>query len=201
MKLEASRVTVADSSEPWMLQAVDTLRQSAPDAGAVIAIYNIHTGPIGFDLDDRGESVFRAVIGEGYSAQAERGEPSHYVGGGATDYVRALFVKGSTLPILVAKAPLIAAGSTVHGSLPDATISLIARLSKLDIDGGSKELSEGLAKLAMECDRVCICTVGQWETRILTTHRTQVLNALQRICASVDVGFEVVSDDASLPCW
>ena len=195
-----SKMVVGEGTEAWLRLTVDKMRPIATDPGALVVVFRDSAGPIGFGLNSTSKTLFRAILGEGMSVCPEDKALVHYEVGEATAYVKSLFVRGLTLPITVADSPiqLTPSKKRTPGS---AIIASIYSLSKMDIDADAEILSEGIAKIAQDYNRVCIHGVAQWVTNIVTPQREKTLRELESVSRNVGVEFQYVPDERLLPQW
>jgi hypothetical protein len=196
----SSKMVVGEGTERWLRLAVDKMRPVATDPGALVVVFRDPAGPIGFDLNPTSEKLFCSILGEGLSVCSKDKALVRYEGGDATAYVKSLFVGGLTLPITVAGSPIrvLPSKESADGA---ALAASIYSLSKMDIDDDTELLSEGIAKIALDCSRVCIPFVAQWFTNIITPQREKTLHELELAAQGVGVEFEYVPDERMLPQW
>jgi hypothetical protein len=196
-----AKIVVGEGTENWLRLIVGKMRSFTADPGALVVVFRDPAGPIGFDLNSTSETLFRAIIGEGFSASPEDGSVVHYEAGEATGYVRSLFVRGLALPITVASSPILSTPRDRRSPPSGATIASIHALSKMDIDDDAEVLSEGIAKIAADCNRVCIHGVAQWVTNIVSATRGVTLQGLEAAAGAAGVDFQYVPDERLLPQW
>lgn len=200
----ASRLVIASGLRHWLPAAGARLRNTFPTAQVLVAVFQEPTGRIGFDLNEEGEKIFSQIIGEAYSWSPKETCVVRYSNGVPTGYVRSLFVQGLSQPITVAVSPLQAALDDLALSkdvVAPPPVESILSLAKLDVDEDGMKFAEGVASLAMICNRVCVHSVAQWDTVVVATNGPLFLSELKKLCVSLKVDFSHVSNESLLPQW
>jgi len=198
----SSKLVVADGYRHWLSAVRNELRTTWPAAQTLVAVFQESSGRIGFDLNDEGEEIFSRIIGEAYSWSPKEGGIVHRSAGVSTDYVRSLLVRGQAITLAVAPIqPSLdeMAERTRLASPPH--IDTISSLVKLDLDEEEVRFGNGIAVLGRACDRVCVHSVAQWETVVVTTNGDAFLSAIKALCISLEVGFIHVANEGLLPQW
>lgn len=193
MKSAVAEVVVAPGSRHW--RAAFSPKMAAVDLAAAIfvVVYRLPSGQIGFNLDESGEQLFCEIIREGRSWS--EGKLTSYSGGSATQYVKHLFIRGQQQPITVSNG--------LKGQAIDdrGVAQMIYRLQGIDVDVESGEFIDGIMQLTKSFERICIHSIAQWETTIVTTNGKEVLKSLRKACQKLSVSFREVSGEERLPEW
>jgi hypothetical protein len=91
-------------------------------------------------------------------------------------------------------------GAGQHSGMPPG-LDTVAHLSRVDVDEQQDHFCAGLTALASQVDRVCVHSVAQWVTTIVTVHGSTFLHALQQESTAAGVAFRLVTDESLLPQW
>lgn len=83
--------------------------------------------------------------------------------------------------------------------LPPPFFVFFNQLKYPDVDLQSTEFTAGINKLAESFDRVCVHSIGQWETTVVTTRGSDTLKSLREICAHNGVSLRAVTGEDELP--
>lgn len=189
-----AEVFVSPGTRHWRSDITRKLTHKYSSGGALLVVYRQPSGRIGFDLDEEGEAIFRVLIGDGLSWSQREGSSVRYVAGSATEYVRSLFAPGQHQPITV---------SDQQTRLSDGGDDLpeIGKLAMLDVDENMEAFVAGIAKLAETCSRVCVHSIAQWETAIVSTNTESVRQLLQAACMAQGLRFRATDSETQLPAW
>jgi hypothetical protein len=190
-------IVVASGSRHWLPEVETRLRLKNPDARVLVAVFREPAGRIGFDLSEVGERLFGQIIGEAQSWSANEARGTRFLGGSPIEYVRTLFLRGLPTPITLAPAAIGAGPYRSELSHLEA----IADLSQIDPDEEPERFSTGITALASKVDRLCVHSVAQWATTIVTVHGTEFLRALEKESAEAGAMFSHVPDERQLPQW
>lgn len=194
---DSDGIVVANGTRHWLPEAERRLRLINSDARIFVAVFRQSTGRIGFDLSEVGERLFGDIVGEAQSWCAKEGRGTRFLEGSPTEYVRGLFVAGLSMPITVATAAFSA--SEHSSALPN--LEVIARLSDIDVDEEPDHFCAGVTALASRVDRVCVHSVAQWITTIVTVRGSTFLQRLQHDSIAAGATFSHVADEGLLPQW
>jgi hypothetical protein len=194
---DSDGIVVANGTRHWLPEAERRLRLIDSDARIFVAVFRQSTGRIGFDLSEVGERLFGDIVGDAQSWYAKEARGTRFLDGSPIEYVRGLFVAGLSMPITVATAGLNA--SDHSSALPD--LDVIAHLSGIDVDEEPDAFCAGITALASGVDRVCVHSVAQWVTTIVTLRGPTFLQGLQHQSIAAGVTFSHVADERLLPQW
>ena len=188
-----SEVVVAHGTKHWRAEFAPKFVATNLDGAVFVVLYKRADGRIGFDLDESGELIFREIIGEGRSCS--KTGLTGFSNGSATQYVRSLFTPGQQQPITVT-------GDRARGAVNlHEVAALIRQLASLDVDEQSTRFAAGIAELAESFDCVCVHSIAQWETTIVTTKGSNTLKSLREVCGQNGISFCAVSGEDELPAW
>jgi hypothetical protein len=195
MKLVQSsdKLVICVAEQPWVSTFMSRYRDSSSDVATFAVVFQSSGGPIGFDLSPIGGDIFRKIIGEAITWDEKT---NSLVAVGPEGPFR--FIKKSIgwlpQPITVVMLP----GDTDAMSRGNLA-SRLQQLMKSDADNAG--FGDLLADFFNDVERLCVHSVGQWQTIVVTRGAQRLLEETKAICEKEGIAFSFVGSESALPAW
>jgi hypothetical protein len=171
------------------------LGRSNNNIAVLSVVFSLANGSIGFDLAPLGNDLFNTIIGDAKSWDLKANSPIRLKGNNPFEFIKK-YIGWLPQPITVTTVTNF---TDDQSKLEWDTLSVLPDLMNGDPD--TENFGSSLGHFFSSVNRLCIHSVGQWQTIVITRDPGTLLEILENKCCAGGIEYRVVDNEAALPAW